>query len=142
MANEQNQKNHARYEPLFHFVAFPLLVLNLVHASKEAIAGTPGAAYALALAVALVLVAWYARTFALKAQDRVIRLEERVRLRELAPELAAQAGRIQPGQWVALRFASDDELPALVRRVLEGQLNTPAEIKGAIQHWRADHLRV
>jgi len=142
MANEQDLKNHARYEPLFHFVAFPLLIMNLAHAIKGLALGAPDGLHGVLLAVGLILLAWYARTFPLKAQDRVIRLEERLRLRELAPELAVQAGRITTGQWVALRFASDDELPGLVRQVLDGKLTAAADIKKAIVHWRADHQRV
>lgn len=142
MAAEQSLKHHARYEPLFHFVAFPLLTMNLVHAIRSLFMGAPEGVHGVVLAVALVLLAWYARGFPLKAQDRVIRLEERLRLRDLAPELAAQSARITPGQWTALRFAGDDELPGLVRQVLDGKLTTGAEIKKAIRHWRPDHLRV
>ena len=142
MANEQDFKSHARYEPLFHFVAFPILVGNVIHSLHYLLPLSLDSFFRCAVAIALVLLAWYARKFPLKAQDRVIRLEERLRLRELAPELAVQAGRITTGQWVALRFASDDELPGLVRQVLDGKLTAAADIKKAIVHWRADHQRV
>ena len=142
MAAEQNLKNHARYEPLYHYVAFPILLWNLIHALSGLRSFTFESVFHAAVAFALVLLAWFARAFPLAAQNRIIRLEERLRLRDLAPELAAQSGRITPGQWTALRFAGDDELPGLVRQVLDGKLTTGAEIKQAIVHWRADHLRV
>ncbi len=142
MANEQSLQNHARYEPLYHYVAFPLFAINLGHAIAHLRPLTEESGVRLGLAVALVLLGWFARAFPLTAQNRIIRLEERLRLRDLAPELAAQSARITPGQWTALRFASDDELPELVRQVLDGKLASGADIKKAIRHWRADHLRV
>jgi hypothetical protein len=79
----------------------------------------------------------------LRAQDRVIRLEERLRLREVLPaDLARRAGTLTGGQLVALRFAPDEELEGLVREVLEGRLRKSSEIKRAIKNWRADLLRV
>ena len=142
MANEQSLQNHGRYEPLYHYVAFPLLVANLLHAFTRLMPLSSDSLFRLGLAVALVLLGWFARAFPLTAQNRIIRLEERLRLRDLAPELAVQSARITPGQWTALRFASDDELPELVRQVLDGKLASGADIKKAIRHWRADHLRV
>jgi hypothetical protein len=139
---EQNLKNHARYVPLYHIVTFGLLFANLIRAMFALLPVTNASLHDLALAVALLLMFWFMRAFPLTVQDRVIRLEEQLRLARLAPELAAEAGRITPAQWTALRFAGDGELVELVRRVLEGQLTSPAEIKGAITHWRADHLRV
>jgi hypothetical protein len=93
-------------------------------------------------AAALFLVTWHARAFPLVAQNRVIRLEERLRLQRLAPELAARFDQLKPGQVVALRFAGDEEFPDLVRQVLDGRLTTGAQIKAAVKEWRADHLRV
>ena len=139
---EQNFKNHGRFVPLFHFVTFVLILANLVRAVRTLMPVTSGSLYGLGLAIGLVLMCWFLRAFPLTVQDRVIRLEERLRLVELAPELAAQAGRIAPAQWTALRFASDGEFVGLVRRVLDGKLTAPADIKQAITHWRADHLRV
>jgi len=74
-------------------------------------------------------------------QDRVIRLEERLRLARLAPELSARADAVTPAQWAALRFASDAELPALAGEVLAGKLTKPDDIKRAVRAWRADNLR-
>lgn len=139
--SEQNLGNHARFVPLFHFVTFGLLVWNLVRAIRGIMPLTVGSMQDAGLAVALVLLAWFTRAFPLTVQDRVIRLEERLRLAELAPELATQASRITPGQWTALRFASDDEFVELAHQVLDGRLTAPGDIKKAIRHWRADHLR-
>jgi hypothetical protein len=139
---QQYLGNHARYVPLFHFVMFGVFVANLIRAVRTVTPVTNASLYDLALAVAFILLSWYARAFPLTVQDRVIRLEERLRLAELAPELAKQSGRITPGQWTALRFASDDEFVDLARQVLDGKLTAPGDIKKAVKHWRADHLRV
>lgn len=138
---EQNLKNHGRYVPMFHFVTFGLLVWNLVRAVRGIVPVTTASLQDAGLAVALVLLAWFTRLFPLTVQDRVIRLEERLRLAELAPELGKQSSRITPAQWTALRFASDDEFVELARQVLDGKLTAPGDIKKAVQHWRADHLR-
>lgn len=138
---EQNLQNHGRYVFLFHVVTFGILAMNLIGAVRMAIPPTKPSIWNLAMAIALVLLAWFTRAFPLTVQDRVIRLEERLRLAELAPELVAQGRRITPAQWTALRFASDDEFVALTRQVLDGKLTAPGDIKKAIQHWRADHLR-
>jgi hypothetical protein len=83
-----------------------------------------------------------ARIFALTVQDRVIRLEMRLRLRELLPpELAGRIDEFTAGQLVAMRFASDRELPVLARRVLDERLHDRKAIKQLIQEWQADHLR-
>ena len=96
----------------------------------------------LLVAVALLLAALTARVMALAVQDRVIRLEMRLRMRELLPpDLQARIPSITREQCVALRFASDAELPALVRRVVAGELTSSAEIKRQITHWQPDHLR-
>lgn len=143
-AAPQNYSNHARFVPLFHFVTFGILTLNVLWAGYKLVRGfSPDTVMALLVAVALVLLFFYCRIFPLTAQDRVIRLEERLRLARLLP--ADQQGRIdelRPRQLVALRFASDAELPGLVARVLAGELSEPKAIKQAIQNWRADHLRV
>ena len=92
-------------------------------------------------AVALVIMAWFVRAFPVAVQDRVIRMEERLRLEKLAPEVAARMDEFAPAQVTALRFASDAEVPALARDVLAGKLTKPADIKRAIQNWRPDHMR-
>jgi hypothetical protein len=96
-----------------------------------------------AVAFALLLIAWYVRIFPLKAQDRVIRLEETLRLERLLPaDLRSRIGELRPGQLIALRFASDAELPELTREVLGGSLSSPGEIKKRVRSWRADHFRM
>jgi hypothetical protein len=79
----------------------------------------------------------------LRAQDRVIRLEERGRLERVAPsDLRGRIGELTADQLIAIRFAPDDEVPELTRRALNGELKTQGDIKRAIKNWRADHLRV
>jgi|SRR5262245_20138772 len=139
----QNLKNHARTVPLFHYVAFPIFVVNLAWTLVR-LAKSPSGETAMAalLAVGLVLLAWYARTFALRVQDRVIRLEMRLRMRELLPaDLAARVHEFTPRQLVALRFAGDRELPALARQVLDQKMNDGRAIKQLVKEWQADHLR-
>jgi cellulose synthase/poly-beta-1,6-N-acetylglucosamine synthase-like glycosyltransferase len=138
----QTFANHAKFDPPFHFVLFPLLFANLVWA----IAGLWQAfswstVFALSLAVALLLMFFKIRLYSLKVQDRVIRLEERLRMKELlTPELFVRASALTVGQIVALRFASDGELPDLIEKALAGA--TPKELKQSIQTWRADLYRV
>jgi hypothetical protein len=95
------------------------------------------------LSVTLILLALSARLMALKAQDRLIRLEERLRYQQLlTSDLLAKTNALTPGQMIALRFASDEELPELVERTLTGEFAKSKEIKMAIKNWRADHHRV
>ena len=140
--SQQNLKNHARYVPMFHFVMFALLVGNFLRAARTLLPMSQDSFWRLAVAVALLLLAWFARAFPVTAQDRIIRLEEKLRLEKLAPELQSRLDEFKPEQWTALRFASDAELPALARDVLSGKLVKPADIKQAIKTWRPDHLRV
>ena len=141
----QTQATHIRWHPLFHFVLMPLLTFHLVCMAVR-LWNHPDwdSAEALLLAVALIILGFLSRVNALKAQDRIIRLEERLRYqRVLPPELAARAcSELNEGQSIALRFASDDELPELSRQVLAGKLEKPAEIKKAIKNWRGDYFRV
>lgn len=140
----QTFENHARFVPLFHFVALPILVFNVLSRLYRVFA-SPGmdSVVALLVSVALLLVAFYARAFALTAQDRIIRLEMRLRLREVLPaDLQPRIGDFTVGQLVSLRFASDDELPALAKRVLDEHLTTRRAIKRLVRNWRADTLRV
>ncbi|MDX2268739.1 MAG: DUF6526 family protein [Bryobacter sp.] len=143
-ANEQNFKNHARLHPPFHFVLSPILLMHLVYSGYLAVTN-PGwpSLEGFLLAVGLFLTAWFVRTYALKVQDRVIRLEERLRYREVLPaDLLAESAKLTVGQMVALRFASDAELPGLMRKVLQGELVKSKDIKMAIQQWRGDFYRV
>jgi hypothetical protein len=143
-AAPQNYSNHARFVPLFHFVTFGILTLNVLWAGYKLVRYFSfDGVMALLVAVALVLLFFFCRVFPLTAQDRVIRLEEHLRLARLLPaDQQARIEELRPRQLVALRFASDAELPGLVARVLAGELTDPKAIKQAIQNWRADHLRV
>ena len=143
MAEPQNLKNHQRIVPGFHVVLGVMLFANLYHAVLMLRHGASGAGInALIFAVSLGLTAWYARAFALAAQDRVIRLEMRLRVKELAPQLSSRFDELRIGQVVALRFAGDDELAALMQQVLDGKLTKGANIKAAVKNWKADTQRV
>ena len=145
---EQTYSNHTRWYPLFHFVVMPLLVLNLLsHIVRLYLAppesGRKTLAFWVLLSFTLILLALASRLQALKAQDRVIRLEERLRYREvLSPELAKRADALRTGQIIALRFAPDEELAGLVERTLNGEFAKTKDIKLAIKNWRGDYLRV
>ncbi len=141
---EQNFANHVKWVPPFHFFVMPVLLLNfgwsiyrLVHLwfSWDALIQVLTAA-------ALVVLMFGTRLFALCVQDRVIRMEERQRMGKLLPDdLKPRIEEFTPAQLVALRFASDGELPALARKVLSEKLTDRTAIKKLVQHWRADHLR-
>ncbi len=144
MENTQNYQNHVRWFPLFHFVIMPLLLFNLIWQSVM-LYQYPSwdRAESIVLAIGLMLLALSARLQALKAQDRVIRLEERLRYSEvLSNDLAQKAANLQTGQMIALRFASDEELPELVEKTLNGEFKDSKEIKLAVKNWRGDYLRV
>jgi hypothetical protein len=140
----QTFANHARFVPLFHFVTFGLLVLNLLYGIYAVFRWpTWHAGIDLLLAIALVLFAWSVRSFDTRLQDRIIRLEMRLRLLQVLPEeLRGRIGELRVGQLIALRFAPDAELPGLVREVLEGRLQRGSEIKQRIQTWEPDYFRV
>ena len=148
MADQQTYSNHTRWYPLFHFVLVPLLFLNLLDHVVRIFTNTGDArwdqVFWTVFSLVLILLATVARLQALKAQDRVIRLEERLRYREvLSADLAARAADLPVGQIIALRFASDDELGGLVERTLNGEFaDRTKDIKLAIKDWRGDYLRV
>jgi|SRR4051812_4888394 len=139
----QSFENHARFVPAYHFVTFGILLLNLLWTLYRLVR-YPAVETVMAtlVACALVLIAFYARTFALAVQDRVIRLEMQMRLRELLPvDLQRRAAELTPRQLIALRFASDQELPDLCRTVLNDKVTEQKAIKKMIKNWKADHLR-
>ena len=145
MPAPQSYKSHTRYDPVFHFAVLPLLLVNLgvtiyglVHRHGNLLLHI----WSIVMAIVFILIAGVARSSALRAQNRVIRLEERIRLATLlsVPDLA-RTQALTARQLVALRFASDAELPALALRTIQQGL-TPAQIKEAIVDWRPDHLRV
>jgi Family of unknown function (DUF6526) len=140
----QTFTNHTRWHPPFHFFIMPVLLVNFIWSIVD-LAMNPGVSNArsMVVALALLMLGFFTRINALRAQDRVIRLEETLRLqRLLAPELSAQLGALQRGQVIALRFAADDELQPLVVRVLAGELSKPVDIKRAIKTWRPDTHRL
>lgn len=139
----QNYANHVKWVPLFHYVAMPLLGINLVLSLAGLLDGiTVEALNRVGVAVGLVLALLFGRVSALKAQDRVIRLEERLRMERLLPDdLKPRIDEVSTAQCVALRFAGDDELPGLVRRALDERADQKT-IKQAIKTWRADYQRV
>lgn len=140
----QTLENHSRIVTGFHIVAFSGVVAGVLW-TAYLLFRAPSLATVMGLVQALTIggLFWYCRIFPLTAQDRVIRLEERLRLTQLLPaDLQPRIGELTRGQLVALRFASDGEIAELVRRVLAGELASPPAIKQAIKSWRADYLRV
>jgi len=140
---EQNFKNHGRYIPLWHFITPLLLVailggsiVNLIHADAHT---HYSAALIALISVVLLIIYWYARAFALKAQDRAIRAEENFRHFILTGK--PLDNRLRMSQIIALRFAPDDEFPSLAKKAVEEKLSS-REIKTAIQNWKADNYRV
>lgn len=142
-AQAQNFKNHQRWHPIFHFVVGPIFMLNVVFAIVLLVR-RPGwiTAWTLVMSIALLMLTFLVRINPLKVQDRVIRLEERLRLTALLPDpLRARIPELTEGQLIGLRFASDKEVPALVQRALTENL-TRKQIKQAIVEWRSDTWRV
>jgi ammonia channel protein AmtB len=146
--SEQNLKNHARFVPLYHFITSTLIVCLLVgagfglfHACMDSTnhAGLHNAMLFFVIAVVLLFIWFFARSFALKAQDRAIRAEEN--LRHFIATGKALDSRLRIGQIVALRFAGDDEFVALAKQAANENLSSK-QIKMAIKNWRADYNRV
>jgi hypothetical protein len=146
MPEPQNFKNHTRFDPIWHFFIAPILLLNfffsiylLIHHWPEhrAILG-----WWVLLSFVIFMAVGKARAHSLKAQDRIIRLEERLRFATLLPpDLLARTSTLNESQIIALRFASDSELPALAKRAVDENLNQK-QIKQAIVNWRPDYFRV
>ncbi len=139
----QNLKNHARLDPPFHVVLFLVLVVNLV-VSIVYVVHHPCfySVWLVVLSLAVFILVLRVRQYPLKVQDRVIRLEERLRLQALAPEeWHAQIYRLTEDQLIGLRFAADDEVVELAKHALEDNLNRK-QIKERIKDWRADTWRV
>lgn len=139
----QTFSNHTRYDPFFHFFVLPVfaisLIVTIVHLVRK-----PGlhSAWIVVFMIAAMLLMFKVRLYALKVQDRVIRIEERLRLATLLDEsLRPRIGEFTESQLVGLRFASDAELPALAARALSEKLSRD-EIKKAVQQWRPDDWRV
>ena len=146
----QNYTNHRRIVPGFHMGVLGGLFVNALWSLAAFGLSFGGGLWAILGAASYVLLSisllglWlYARAFAITVQDRVIRLEMRLRLQEILPDdLKARIKELQRGQLVALRFAGDAELPELVRAVLSEGLRDREDIKKRIKDWQPDHLRV
>jgi prepilin signal peptidase PulO-like enzyme (type II secretory pathway) len=152
MAEKQPQSlaSHTRFDPLFHFFLVPVFALGLVlslihffaHLAESDFRDNFHSALLILLAVALLLWLFKTRLYALRVQDRVIRLEERLRLMQLLPErLRVRIPEFTESQLCGLRFASDAELPALAERALNEKLSRK-DIKKSVQNWRPDYWRV
>jgi len=143
MAESQTFQNHTRYDPGFHFSLVPATALVLIGAIGY-IWRDPHAIFRwwlLAFVVCFVWALFKMRLYALKNQDRIIRLEETLRMQRLCPDVASRAAVLEAGQIVALRFCSDAELPALAKRALDEKLSNK-DIKQAIKDWRGDYVRI
>lgn len=143
MSETQSLKNHARFDPLYHFFIVALYLLNLVYAGFHLYRQPSlSSGWYLVLSLAVIVPIFKLRTYPLKVQDRVIRLEERLRLQALAPQQwHAQIYRLTESQLIALRFAADDEVVELAKQALEHNLNRK-QIKERIKSWRSDEWRV
>lgn len=139
----QSYQSHAKFVPLYHFVTLPILLVNVLFMGWNVVSGPSAmSAWALLMAIALFLAALFGRVFALKVQDRVIRLEERLRLRELLPgDLKGRVNDFTPEQLIAIRFASDAEVAELAALVLRENPTKRDAVKKLIKQWRADDVR-
>lgn len=148
MPQTQNFANHTKIVPMFHYVVLPILGVNLVSSIVGLVHSIRTdtlswhSVLGFLVAVALIFLALYARLFALAVQDRVIRLEMQLRLQNLLPaDLRTRIPEFTVSQLVALRFASDAELPGLARKVLTENLRGRKAIKQLIRDWQPDNLR-
>jgi hypothetical protein len=140
---EQSFQSHAKWVPPFHFFVLPVLLINIGFQIYWCVkAFTIGGVLSVLVAVALFVGMVMARVMAMKVQDRVIRLEERLRFERVLPaDLHPRIGEFTTNQLVALRFASNAELPELARKVLEEKVKDRKEIKRMIKTWRPDFAR-
>ena len=140
---EQTYANHRRFLPLYHFVAIPILTVNLLLAIYV-FYRAPGKMTAWGIILATGLVAGFLalRISVLIVQNRIIRLELMMRLAHvLPPETRSRMSELRLGQMIGLRFASDQELPGLVERCLSGDLKSAEQIKREIKDWQPDYVR-
>jgi low affinity Fe/Cu permease len=140
---QQTFKNHMRLVPPFHFFVLPVLVTNFIWSICTAVRHfSPHAVMNILTALAILLGFLFARLFVLTVQDRLIRLEELLRFQRLLPaDLQSRLTEFTRNQFVALRFASDEELPTLARQVLSEKLNNRKAIKLRVKTWRPDYFR-
>jgi len=140
----QSFASHRRWIPMWHFFALPVLIINVFVVAIDYVRDSRLInGWAVIVAIALAVGIFVSRSMPLRAQDRIIRLEERARLERVLPsDLRGRVGELTPSQLIAIRFAADDEVPDLTRRTLNGELKSQGDIKRAIRTWRADTLRV
>ena len=146
MPESQNYSNHTRFDPVWHFFIAPVTLINVAAAIYATVHHWPQHhvlfLWWVFLSLVLVVAVTRARQHSLITQDRIIRLEEKLRFHALLPpDLLERSHSLSIRQIVALRFAADEELPGLVRRALDENL-TNKQIKQAINSWRPDYLRV
>src|SRR5438552_1666053 len=138
----QSFANHVRWDPAFHFFGMPVLLISFIASIVNAVRfPSLMAGWAILFFAAALLLALKSRLYALRVQDRVIRLEERLRLATLRPELRGRIGELSEPQLIGLRFACDAEAPGLAERALKEKLGRQ-DIKKAVVGWRADYWRV
>jgi len=142
--SDQNFKNHAKVVPAYHYWMTPMLVLPSLYLGYRVVVDFSFAdLVTFIFSVGVVFAAFFARWFALGVQDRVIRLEEQLRMEKLLPEeLKQRIPEVTTEQMIALRFASDEELPGLVFKALTEGISNRKTLKQAIKNWRADHQRI
>ncbi|HLN99620.1 MAG TPA: DUF6526 family protein [Pyrinomonadaceae bacterium] len=140
----QNFANHTRWHPPFHFFIFPVMLINLVWSVVLFVKGPDiNSGWWVVVSLALLWLMLIVRTNSLRVQDRLIRLEEKLRYQQLlSPSLSEQARKLTSAQICALRFAGDGELEGIMTQVVTGKLTKPKDIKLAIKNWRADTFRV
>ncbi len=140
----QTYASHRRWVPMYHFFAVPVFLANVIVTTIQFVRNPRFmTGWGVIVALALFFGMLYLRFMPVKAQDRIIRLEERARLERILPsDLRGRIGELSASQLIAIRFAPDDEAPDLTRRALNGELKSQSDIKRAIRNWRADQLRV
>src|SRR5215204_5667282 len=143
MPETQNYNNHVKRAPGWVNAVFLILLANILWSAYRMVSAlSTDSVIAFLVSIALVALAFVSRIQTVTVQNRVIRLEERLRYRELLPrDVAARASALPIGQIIALRFASDAELPALLNEVLAGQLSSAKDIKLKVKDWQGDFLR-
>jgi hypothetical protein len=143
MSETQNLQNHTKLVPGFHFFVLPVLVINLIWSIVDMVHGfSAQSTRSAVVALALLMLAFTTRLMALTVQDRVIRLEMRLRLQQLLPaDFRSRIPEFTVGQLVSLRFAGDAELPDLARKVLQDKVTDRKAIKQLVRDWQPDFLR-
>lgn len=144
MSKPQSASSHAKMVPMYHYVTFLLLLVPILYFVVQTVLDFSATHLMLtSLAAGALIGVLFARIFPLGVQDRVIRLEERLRLADQLPaELHPRINEISTDLLIGLRFASDDELEGLTRKILDGELDSRKSVKNAIGTWRPDHQRI